>query len=31
MEISPGKSETMAILGKDRVGCKIIVDNKRLQ
>jgi hypothetical protein len=31
MEIPPEKSETMAILGQDRVRCEIVVDNKRLQ
>jgi len=27
MEISPGKSETMAFLGQDPARCYIIVDN----
>jgi hypothetical protein len=31
MEISPEKSETMGLLGQDRVRCKIVVNNKCLQ
>jgi hypothetical protein len=31
MEISLGKSETMAIFGQDPVRCKTFVDNRRLQ
>jgi hypothetical protein len=31
MEIPSEKSETMAILGQDRVRCEIVVDNKCLQ
>jgi len=31
MEISPEKSETMALLGQDQVSCKIFVQNKCLQ
>jgi len=31
MEISPEKSEIVAFLGQDPVGCKFIVDNKCLQ
>jgi hypothetical protein len=31
MEISPEKSDTMAVLGQYPIKCKIIVDNKYLQ
>jgi hypothetical protein len=31
MEIQPGKSETMTLLGQDPVRCKFVVDNKCLQ
>jgi len=30
MEISPEKSETVALLGQDTVKCKTVVDNKCL-
>jgi len=30
-EVSPEKSETIGLLGQDRVGCKIVVNNKCLQ